>query len=555
MNGNKAIDNFEVHKHFFDDDDHLYAYVSNNGRGCWWNIDLEGFHELPFDYQSEDEVKAAIIKHMQNENFDPAKLPSIEEADPVLKQLWDNLCESENNMWFVDNDAPDYEHAVWTEDFNISKEEYIRRLDSEIKKYHLENVIEKDAGDLLYTCYSDLQCRFSEAIEPTLIKKEDYEDKNLTQTVVDNLEEQAATLLEHIRDIKDMDNNHRSESVSLLMKDIEVLHEEIEHYSKCVIEDNRNEDLLYEYPNKTLQSLSPNDTVASKGLDGVKCSIIKHEFLPEHNMRCLLVQPVGAEPTWVTYTNLVIPCDDPVKISNLNDFGVVSQEQLEKIKRIYDLKFSKPQNIEECFAEGFKSLISQINDMNFVLDSLRVSCMDGMNNVFDRYGSQALTDDNLAKLNNIIPDLSVLELRIYRMSQKVHEIAINRDADTLHGAFSRGFLGNEYDVLMSERAYTDCHTMEMYSLYDVINKNTMERIEPSEYEHLSVKGLENVLRSSNAKDNNLINDTQKLTKIVSDMCPTAAFTNSYGRVKLLDSIVRKARVAVKGDNRFKNLRY
>jgi hypothetical protein len=149
-------------RRFYVDRDMAYAYLVNKGRGCWYghklddiNVSLKGF--ISYYDLSKNEGKEAILEIVNHNGFDPAKLPYIEDADPLLKGLYDNISQSENNMWFVVPEDIDTEF--------ISREEYESRVDAAIKKYHLENVITKNEDGALYTCYGNLQSMFSEAAE------------------------------------------------------------------------------------------------------------------------------------------------------------------------------------------------------------------------------------------------------------------------------------------------------------------------------------------------------------------------------------------------------
>ena len=155
---------------FFCEDDcsHIWAYVENEGRGCYWGVEVDkipGFDSGKF-YDGSNAGIEAIMPVLLESGFDPAKLPHIEDADPVMQQLWRNITESDNNMWFIDEPAysgDEEEDTVWAYDFGITREEYERRVDAAIRKYELQDVITKyEDGYSLYTCYGDLQSSFSE---------------------------------------------------------------------------------------------------------------------------------------------------------------------------------------------------------------------------------------------------------------------------------------------------------------------------------------------------------------------------------------------------------
>lgn len=126
-----------------------WALVENKGRSCYWNPKTE------LDFDADRNIMSPELILLKS-GFDPAKLPHIEDMDPVLQQLWREITMSENNMWFVE-----YDEAPWN-DFGISREEYELRIDTLIEKYDLQDVITKNEDDCLYTCYGNLQSKFSE---------------------------------------------------------------------------------------------------------------------------------------------------------------------------------------------------------------------------------------------------------------------------------------------------------------------------------------------------------------------------------------------------------
>jgi hypothetical protein len=145
-----------VRNWYFDDEgEQIWALVVHNGRYCYWGCKTESVfgHTVNCDSALGNKLLLAKILH---DGFDPDSLPHIEDVSPAMQRLWRDITDSDNNMWFVED-----EEESWNE-LGLTKEEYQRQVDADIKKYRLEDVIEKyEDEDTLYTCYGDLQSRFS----------------------------------------------------------------------------------------------------------------------------------------------------------------------------------------------------------------------------------------------------------------------------------------------------------------------------------------------------------------------------------------------------------
>lgn len=145
---------------YFTDADMVWVLLINNRRWCYY-----GVKDPSNDILTQLDKKSGLekLKHIAEEkDFDPEKLPHIEDADPVLQHLWKEIVGSENNMLFIDVPGVDeFAWKPWTE-MNIPQNEYEDRLDKEIKKYHLEDVITKNEDNCtLYTVYGSLMSSFS----------------------------------------------------------------------------------------------------------------------------------------------------------------------------------------------------------------------------------------------------------------------------------------------------------------------------------------------------------------------------------------------------------
>jgi hypothetical protein len=140
---------------YFIDSDTVWVMLITDNRWCYYGIKT---NEIP-----EGKIVLNTLKEIAEEKeFDPINLPHIEDTDPVLQDLWKGIVGSENNMLFIDAPGVDeFAWEPWTE-MNITQIEYEDRLDKEIEKYHLEDVITKNEDDCtLYTVYGNLMSSFS----------------------------------------------------------------------------------------------------------------------------------------------------------------------------------------------------------------------------------------------------------------------------------------------------------------------------------------------------------------------------------------------------------
>ncbi len=149
--------------HWFSDEEgeQIWAHVVHNNRHCYWGCKVNDVFPLNYSeyYDDEKDRKLLLDKIIRN-GFDPAKLPHIEEASPAMQYLWNNITYSKNCMWFVD-DEEKIEFSTSYGDWKLTKKEFQRQIDADIQKYHLEDVITKNEDEAMYTCYGDLQSKFS----------------------------------------------------------------------------------------------------------------------------------------------------------------------------------------------------------------------------------------------------------------------------------------------------------------------------------------------------------------------------------------------------------
>jgi len=155
--------NIHVDDLFYDtaDDEQVWARVVHNNRYCYWGCKAKDVFPDNLDFYDGCEQKSKLLlDKIIREGFDPAKLPYIEDASLAMQYLWHNITNSNNCMWFVD-DEEKIEFSTSYGDWKLTKEEFQRQVDADVEKYHLEDVITKNEDEAMYTCYGDLQSKFS----------------------------------------------------------------------------------------------------------------------------------------------------------------------------------------------------------------------------------------------------------------------------------------------------------------------------------------------------------------------------------------------------------
>ena len=145
---------------FFEDPSIYWALVVQNDRATYVPIDAEAIEEQVSrlnlstneGYQELCEVCLSCLKE---KGFYLSDLPQIEDASPALQYVFNDFWNSENDNYFIEQDDGSWD-AI-----GISKEEFIRQIDQDIEKFHLEEAIVADSDDALYSVYPDLLAAFS----------------------------------------------------------------------------------------------------------------------------------------------------------------------------------------------------------------------------------------------------------------------------------------------------------------------------------------------------------------------------------------------------------
>lgn len=98
---------------------------------------------------TKNEIEMAISVIVANEDFENIKrLPKISKCSILMQRVYDNVCESESSMCFIENDDED------------CSEKDIEELKYEVEIYGLSDTIRFNEDDCLITGYGDLETCF-----------------------------------------------------------------------------------------------------------------------------------------------------------------------------------------------------------------------------------------------------------------------------------------------------------------------------------------------------------------------------------------------------------
>ena len=141
------------------DMDKAWIRVIDRGRACYIIMDSEKVYELMDKGAYEENRYIPIRDYFRNHGVDILKKHHIENVFPATKFLWEEVVSSETGMCFI------YPHNedIW-QSLGITRKEFEAQVDADIMSYGLENSIVKNKDDALYTCNSNLQSIFTEAV-------------------------------------------------------------------------------------------------------------------------------------------------------------------------------------------------------------------------------------------------------------------------------------------------------------------------------------------------------------------------------------------------------
>lgn len=136
----------KILNYFVEDNGDIYIQVSQDGRRAKISANGTDFNGKP--------TANDIEGYVNNLNFDINKLPKIEDASYPTQFLFRGVEQSSYNMFFLERDEFFYGDMG-------DKDDFVDKVLADVKKFHLENVITQEGDEAIFTCYGDLQCRFS----------------------------------------------------------------------------------------------------------------------------------------------------------------------------------------------------------------------------------------------------------------------------------------------------------------------------------------------------------------------------------------------------------
>lgn len=114
--------------------------------------------ELDCDYDttSNEDIKKSLKKLIKEGKGKTLTCPKVSELSPLLKYVYDFICESEANMCLIDY----YDwHDMIKE--GMFKEDDLEILKSEVNKYKLNDHITVDDGEYIICAFGDFRCCFN----------------------------------------------------------------------------------------------------------------------------------------------------------------------------------------------------------------------------------------------------------------------------------------------------------------------------------------------------------------------------------------------------------
>lgn len=157
---------YEILNYWNDSDDLYVNYLvlnkeTNEKANC---IEYYNTSDIGCDYNTSTESRIEECLNLLLVEHDGLefKYPKVSEISPLLKYVYDCVCESESNMCHVDYN--DWEELK--EDYDFLEEDIIT-LKNEVKKYNLDDLITIDDNEYKIVGYGCLQTMFNDDRERT----------------------------------------------------------------------------------------------------------------------------------------------------------------------------------------------------------------------------------------------------------------------------------------------------------------------------------------------------------------------------------------------------
>lgn len=151
--------NYKILNYWKDLDDLYVNYVVEDAGSIANAITSYKIYEISNNYNelTSKEVNNQLLELIRNNNGVEFTFPKVSEISPLLRYIYDFVCESESNMCHIDYN--DWEELK--EENNFSNED-IDYLSKEIKKYNLGDYITIAEDEYKICGYGGLQCCFND---------------------------------------------------------------------------------------------------------------------------------------------------------------------------------------------------------------------------------------------------------------------------------------------------------------------------------------------------------------------------------------------------------
>ena len=153
--------NYEI-INFWNDQDDLYVQYIVEDTTTKDKVNTIGYYntadiECDYNMSSYETIQKHLLNILEKNNGVEFNIPKVSELSSLLKYVYDSICESESNMFYVDYD--EWEELKDSDEFT---EEDFSILKKEIKKYNLEDVISIDDKEYKICAYGMLQTIFND---------------------------------------------------------------------------------------------------------------------------------------------------------------------------------------------------------------------------------------------------------------------------------------------------------------------------------------------------------------------------------------------------------
>ena len=122
-------------------------------------IEYYNTSDIGCDYNSAsmEVIENSLYRLIEKNNGKEFNMPKVSELSPLLKYIYDFVCESESNMCHIDNS--DWEDIKEEQDFT---DEDVGNLQYEIEKYNLYDYLYLEDHEYKICAYGGLQCCFND---------------------------------------------------------------------------------------------------------------------------------------------------------------------------------------------------------------------------------------------------------------------------------------------------------------------------------------------------------------------------------------------------------